>query len=599
MKGTIVGTWMKTCRKLYGRQVVDDAMQGAGWGKSKIFSPVENVEDAKVQQVISDIAKGTGMDVSKLWRNIGIDNIEAFNSSFPAFFKHDSLYSFFRSMFDVHVVMTQKFPGAKPPLLQIEPISKREAVFTYTSERGMFDYFLGLIEGSSKHFNEKVGIIELEKTDNFMKLKLTFEKDIYSKKKFMFNKVLSLGFIRNIGIKCGVFTFVSAAVIIISVFGTGNIIKALIAALISAAAACFSVILLMKPQKYIKKEFEKINNNLFAEDGDIETGDFFEEIYNLLKIYKKNVRTDFVGFKGVTDEMETFSGNLNTISGSMNTTSTEISGVVGQVADCAVNQAENTQKTAQILNDNIQSLKGITENENENKTELEKAIVKINNSYENIDSTGRNIVDILGKFQQIKDKGQELQTKAVNITDIVSIVSGISEQTNLLALNASIEAARAGEQGRGFAVVAEEVRKLAEQSNEAVKQINSSLESFAQEVKTLADEIGSQYYILQSETKNLNDVRDINSEATSSVKTVASSMISTINELNRETDSISQIYGNIESLAAIAEENSASSEEVSADVSNYTNEIKKLLDNINEFKKITDLFRMDLDKYKI
>lgn len=599
MKGTIVGTWMKTCRKLYGKQVVDEAMQSAGWGKSKIFSPIENVEDAKVQQVISDIAKGTGMDVSKLWRNIGIDNIEAFNSSFPAFFKHDSLYSFFRSMFDVHVVMTQKFPGAKPPILKIEPVSKREAVFTYTSDRGMFDYFLGLIEGSSIHFNEKVNIREIERTDNFMKLKLTFEKDIYYKKKFMFNKILSLGFIRNIGMKCGIFTFALGTVIIIPVFGTHDIVKALLAALISAASAYFSVTMLMKPQNHIKKEFEEINNNIFAEEGDIETGDFFEEIHNLLKIYKKNVRTDFVGFKGITDEMETFSGNINTISNSMNATSTEISGVVEQVAGCAANQAESTQKTVEILNDNIQSLKGITKNENDNKAELEKAVAKIDNSYENIDSTARNIVDILGKFQQIKDKGQELQNKAVNITDIVSIVSGISEQTNLLALNASIEAARAGEQGKGFAVVAEEVRKLAEQSNEAVKQINSNLESFAQEVKTLADEIESQYYVLQSETKNLNDVRNISSEATSSVKIVTSSMINTINELNRETDFIAQIYNNTESLAAIAEENSASSEEVSADTSSYVNEIKKLLNNVSEFKKITDSFKVDLDKYKI
>jgi len=57
------------------------------------------------------------------------------------------------------------------------------------------------------------------------------------------------------------------------------------------------------------------------------------------------------------------------------------------------------------------------------------------------------------------------------IGQIVETISGIAGQTNLLALNAAIEAARAGEQGRGFAVVAEEVRKLAEQSQEAAKQI--------------------------------------------------------------------------------------------------------------------------------
>ena len=85
----------------------------------------------------------------------------------------------------------------------------------------------------------------------------------------------------------------------------------------------------------------------------------------------------------------------------------------------------------------------------------------------------------------VKEKGQNLERKANDITNIVSLVSGISDQTNLLALNASIEAARAGEQGRGFAVVAEEVRKLAEQSQQAVKDINDNLSHFANEINPL------------------------------------------------------------------------------------------------------------------
>jgi len=67
----------------------------------------------------------------------------------------------------------------------------------------------------------------------------------------------------------------------------------------------------------------------------------------------------------------------------------------------------------------------------------------------------------------------KLGERSKQIGQIVDTISGIAGQTNLLALNAAIEAARAGEQGRGFAVVAEEVRKLAEQSQDAAKQIPS------------------------------------------------------------------------------------------------------------------------------
>ena len=99
---------------------------------------------------------------------------------------------------------------------------------------------------------------------------------------------------------------------------------------------------------------------------------------------------------------------------------------------------------------------------------------------------------------------------------------------------------------------------------------------------------------LQNETKGLEDVRDISYEATMSVRTVSTAMIDTINDLDREAKSIGKIYETIESLAAISEENSAASEEVSASVGTYTNEIKKLIDSIYEFKKITSSFKDDL-----
>lgn len=599
MKGTVVATWLKTCRKIYNDDVVSDAMNSVGWKSGRIFSPAENVDDGEVRKVIGYIAKEQDMSINELWRTIGKDNILSFFNDFPAFFDHENLYSFLKSLFDIHVEMVKKFPGAKPPIVDIKPISSNKAIFTYNSNREMFDYCLGLIDGSAEFFKEKLEVKEVEKREGILKLEFTFEKEIFYKKVYKFNKFLSFGFIKNIPGKVGVFTAIITALINIPVLGFGDIPKYIIVSIVPAVISYFATAMLIRPKNIIEEEIKKINTNNYTEDGQIVTGDFFENIYDLLKDHRKVVRADFVGFKGVTDEMNTFVRNINIISDSMKRTSEEISGVVEQVANGAVSQAENTQNAASILNGNIETLKGIVDSENTNKEELEAALGKINNSYENVESTSKNIVDSLQKFQEVKDKGIQLEEKANNITNIVSIVSQISEQTNLLALNASIEAARAGEAGRGFSVVAEEVRKLAEQTQGAVEEINSNLAQFVNEINVLVDRIGIQYNILENETTNLEKVRDISLDATKSVQTVAASMIKTINELDKEADSISKIYENIESLSAIAEENSASSEEVSANVSNYTNEIMNLIGNIAEFKKLTEEFKMELSKYKI
>lgn len=599
MKGTVVATWMRTCRKLYGDDVVNASMTSVGWDSKKIFSPIENVDDEEVKRVIKYISDAKNIALDSLWRFIGKDNINAFHRDFPSFFRKENLYSFLKSMYDVHIVMTKRFIGAKPPLVLIEPLSSREAVFSYKSSRGMFDYFLGLLDGAAEFFGEKIGIDQIEKTEDSLKLKLTFEKDIYYKKSYMFNRLLSFGFIKSFEVKVAVFTFVVSSVAFLGIFGVQNILKDIIGAALAALASGVSTSLLLRPKNFIIDEIKKINSNTYVEDCDLFTLDFFEDINKLLKENKNVIKSDFTGFKSITDEMNTFMENINAISESMNHTSNEISSVVEQVANCAVGQAENTQKAVAVLNDNIDNLKGIAENENGNKTELELAMSKINTSYESVDSSSKNILNTLDSFKEVKNKGLQLQDKAKNITNIVSIVSGISEQTNLLALNASIEAARAGEMGRGFSVVAEEVRKLAEQSKNAVEEINSNLVQFVKDIEILVHSIEAQFDTLQGETRSLEGVRNASFEATSSIKSVASSTIKTVNDLSKETESMSTIYETMESLAAIAEENSASSEEVSANVSNYTNEIKKLIDNIQQFKKMAEMFENLLSKYNI
>lgn len=599
MKGTAVSAWFKTCRKLYGDSFVDDAMVHVGFDATKVFSPAEDVNDEKIEKFIHYVTREKNISEKELWSKIGHDNVYSFAEELPTFFKSDNTYSFLKSLYDIHLVMTKKIPGANPPIVNIEAISNKEAIITYSSKRKMFDYFLGMLEGSFMYFKEKADFDIIETKDNTMKVKITFQEDIKYKKKYFINNVLSLGFLKSVASKVALFTFVIMFLINLPILGFSSILKNLLISFISGIVSFVGVKSLLRPMNHINEVMENLNNKKFVEDSKIVTNDEFEYLYDRIDKHVKGIKSDFIGLKGITDEMGSFAQKLGNISDNMYRTSGDIVEVVNQVANTSVDQANSTETAAQVLNDNINGLKAIVNNENENKEELELTIGKINSSYLKIENTSKNILATLEGFQEVKTKGTQLGDKAKDITNIVSIVAQISDMTNLLALNASIEAARAGEQGKGFAVVAEEVRKLAEQTKDAVQEINTNLVQFVEDIGGLVMNIDSQYEVLQKETEGLQLIRDVSKESTTSVKTVSKAMIKTIEKLDSQAGSIASMYDNIESLAAIAEENSASSQEVSANVNVYSEEIKKLTESINEFDKIATYFKDSLDNYKV
>ncbi|HEY4544733.1 MAG TPA: methyl-accepting chemotaxis protein, partial [Tissierellaceae bacterium] len=367
------------------------------------------------------------------------------------------------------------------------------------------------------------------------------------------------------------------------------------------------IISILFPLIFTKKLFKPINdinniiNDIINKDLSISpvifTNDTFEFVYsNLLKV-KTSLREDFLGYKGTTDDLNNFSNSFKEISYNMSQTSDDISNVVEQVSDGAVSQAYETDQVSELLNNSIESLNEVVKKENKGKEELEKSVNIINEGFKDLKNTSINLNNVLFEFSKVEKQGQDLQNKANEVMDIVSTVEHIAEQTNLLALNASIEASRAGEHGRGFTVVAQEIRTLAEGSKEAVKTINENLNIFIKDIDNFVLDISDQYKILDKENNTLNIVTERNLDSLNSITNVSDLISNLTNDLIMEAKNINNISENIESLAAIAEENSASSQEVSANIQAYTHELKKMIENINEFNKVSSEFSKDLDKY--
>jgi methyl-accepting chemotaxis protein len=159
---------------------------------------------------------------------------------------------------------------------------------------------------------------------------------------------------------------------------------------------------------------------------------------------------------------------------------------------------------------------------------------------------------------------EELGEKSERIGGIVDTITGIAGQTNLLALNAAIEAARAGEQGRGFAVVAEQVRKLAEESQDAAASIASLVEEIQGSTAHAVEVIGSGSASIEECVAASAVTEEAFTRITGSVADVHGRIEQIAVVMDRITGSADRVRDDIADVAAIAEESSASSEQVSA-----------------------------------
>ncbi|WP_312370089.1 heme NO-binding domain-containing protein [Lachnoclostridium sp.] len=595
MKGTVVSSWIESCRKLFGSEVVDSALKAYSIPSNYIFSPLEDVEDKTAMGVVEHIGNSVGKDKDEIWGIMGEENVKTFGKLYPGFFRHESAYQFLKSMNDVHIIVMKRFKGATPPTLDVTPISSHEIYFTYRSKRGMGSYLKGLIHGVANYFNEKIEVEVASRSQDEIKLKLTFEAEIQYIKKFHLNRIFSFGVLKSVTLKVTILNTI--LVTLASVFLIDDVEKALILGGVTLISTLLTSAVFNRPRKFILKELEKLSQRNMVETTVIKSKDEYESYMNEINRIKQNIQKDFIGFHSIVDEMFTFNQSVSEISKTMQSTSNDITNVLDEVANAAITQASDTERAVNVLDDSIRSISKVSDKSQENKEQIENAVTDIEASFTNVERTATEINSVLNKFNGIKNSGYDLQENAKDITNIVSIVSSIANQTNLLALNASIEAARAGDAGRGFAVVAEEVRKLSEETNSAVQKINESLTGFLESIDEIVQNIDVQYGVLEGENTKLSVAVDTSSQSNQHLKNVSDEMVQTSVQLKSEVQNISSLFENIENLAAIAEENSASTQEANSNVTIYVDQIKDLTHLIQVFDNMIVNFKEDLDKY--
>ncbi|HPE70353.1 MAG TPA: methyl-accepting chemotaxis protein [Thermotogota bacterium] len=304
-----------------------------------------------------------------------------------------------------------------------------------------------------------------------------------------------------------------------------------------------------KPMKSLAKSLHKISDYDLRIDSSDQAAKYLQQ-------------KDEIG--QMTQALATMTTNLKSLVGNIDDGAQNISSLSDQLAEVSKQQLATFEQLAQQAS----NVDGNVQNTSASIEEVSSGVEEVAASAQNISKTAQELAqeaqetsELAGKgttlvtssiqnIDKAKDQTQktahianELSNQAKSVGEILTTISSIAEQTNLLALNAAIEAARAGEAGKGFAVVADEIRKLAEESKAATRNISDIL-------KQISASIG------QADTATETTV-----ELVQRVSEDGQTMASQFNNISR---SVEKIAGMIQSLTATSEQQGAAAEEMAS-----------------------------------
>lgn len=294
-----------------------------------------------------------------------------------------------------------------------------------------------------------------------------------------------------------------------------------------------------------------------------------------------------------SSDLHSFSDRFSQSFVIMNDHLSNIDTAVGEIANGATSQAEETQNA----NSGVVDIGNAIDDTVSNVEILGSSTVKMREYNQSVHNT-------LDELSSINEKTKNSvgvvykQTTATNVSaneirSATDMITEIASQTNLLSLNASIEAARAGDMGKGFAVVADEIRTLSEQSRESAEKIGTIINDLLENSNLSVETMNEMTEIMEKQNAMIDSTKELFGSLNFEIENVSQA----VEGISRQTEVLEEIkdrvLGIVESLAAIAEENAASAEETSASMTELEQMVAECKEVTKGMGEISDRLKED------
>jgi len=332
------------------------------------------------------------------------------------------------------------------------------------------------------------------------------------------------GLLHKIWLGSGLGLLVTTGMIVL--LGSESVFNIVVSMLTGAIVAGIFSFYTLRPLISLANKARDINNNPIMRAVYSGRDDEIGDLESSMVMLEGTLTTVIKRVDQFAEELGTMSNDASNTSKQAGEFALQQESEINMIASAVNEMSSNTEEVANIAMDAANAAESADEQARTGQQEVNK--------------TTETMSTLANEVENVVSVVQKLEEASINIGSVLDVIRGIADQTNLLALNAAIEAARAGEQGRGFAVVADEVRTLANRTQESTQEIQNLIEQLQTSARASVDAMARGGEHTKMSLEQANKAGEALNEITKAVNNIS--------VLNKQIAAASNEQGNVSSM---------------------------------------------------